>query len=297
MELLRRSLLIGCLLPGLWLLRLAPLDPLVAIARMDPAAQPKQGLADAPTSVSGPEWDLLLRDVDAMGQGLEPADRWRMGPDLPGAAGVARWVFYRPHEKPVDSLQQMLGRGGTAVISLSRPDGDHRYRVERCEWTRRDFGPGAGFTGKPAPPSMLLYVFQVAALVLIAVGILLFALIPSTTREHGGATTGELAVLALALALFAGPLVATGGSVQALTRGLALTLPCWALSAVAIHFFARPGRNAPHPLLQPDPGLPGASGDDFGHLPTFLRWAVVMLAVAYGPMAVLLAVSLSLWNR
>jgi len=49
MELLRRALLVGCVLPGLWLLRLAPLDPLLTVVAVDFAARQRQTpLAEIP---------------------------------------------------------------------------------------------------------------------------------------------------------------------------------------------------------------------------------------------------------
>jgi len=298
MELLRRALLVGCVLPALWLFRLATLDPLISIIRVDPAAQQKQGLPHASPSVSGQEWDVFLRDIDAMEQGLGPENRWRMSADLPESGGTARWVFYRPDEKPIGTLLDKLAiGGGTAFVSLSRRDGDLHYRVDQREWTRQDFRPGAGFTGKPIPPSILLYPFQYVAIAILLVGIALFLLIPSPTRAGGGVSPGEFALLAMALLLFAGPLFATGGSVQALTRGLPLTLPCWLLGALAVHFFAKPGVNAPHPLFPRAEDPPGAGRVEAGNLPTFLRWGFVMLAVAIGPLVALVAVSMRFWNR
>jgi hypothetical protein len=298
MELLRRALLVGCVLPALWLFRLATLDPLVSIARVDPASQEKQGPSGDPYAVSGEEWERFLRGIDSLEQGLGSQDRWRMSADLPGPGGTARWVFYGPDEKPIGTVVDKLPiGGGTAFVSISRRDGEARYRVDLREWSRQDFRPGAGFTGKPAPPPTLLYPFQYVAYAILLVGVALFALIPSPTRSRGGVSPIELALLAAAVLLFAAPLLATGGSVQALTRGLSLTLPCWILAAVAVHFFARPGRNAPHPLFPPAADTPGAAGAAAGHLPTFLRWGVVMLAVAMGPLAVVVAVSMRFWNR
>jgi hypothetical protein len=169
--------------------------------------------------------------------------------------------------------------------------------VDRREWTHQEFQPGPGFIGKPAPPSSLLYPFQTVAYACLIVGVALFALIPTPTKSRGGVSPGEVILLAIALLLFAGPLFATGGSVQALTSGLVYTLPCWVLAAVAMHFFARPGTNAPHPLFQPSTDATGADSEAAGHLPTFLRWGAALLAVAAGPIAVLVAVSMTYWNR
>jgi len=299
MELLRRALLVGCALPAIWLFRLATLDPLVSIVHLNPAAERTQGLPDDTVAVSGQEWELFLRGIDALEDGLGPQNIWRVSQDLPELGGATRWVFYRAEEKPIGTiLDRLTTRGGAALVSLPGPDGNLRYyRVDRRAWTRQEFRPGAGFTGVPAPPSTLLYPFQNAAYACLFFGIALFALIPSPTKAHGGVTFGEFAFLAIALLLFGGPLLATGGSVQALTRWLPVTLVCWALAAVAVHFFAKPGRNAPHPLFVPAADAPGAAGAAAGHLPTFLRWGAVMLAVAIGPLAVLVSVSLTFWNR
>jgi hypothetical protein len=263
---------------------------------VDPAA-PQQVPPEAVTSVSGPEWDRFLRDVDAVQRGLANDQSWRRSADLPpGGSGPS--LFYRPEDRPVGALlDKLAASGGTVHLSISRGDGAHRYRVDRQSWTRQDFRPGPGFTGKPAPPASLQYRFQAVGYGLLLLGIALFALIPSPTRTRGGLAPGELALLAAALLLFAAPLFATGGSVQALTRGLWLTVPCWALAAVGVHLFAKPGRNAPHPLFPPAPEPAGAGGTAGGDLPTFLRWGAAMLVVAVGPLVALALVSFRLWNR
>ena len=295
MELLRRALLVGCVLPALWLSRLAPLGQLISIVRVDPAAQQKQSLPGGPSFVSGEEWDLFLLHIDALEEGLGPEDRWRVSADLPEWGGTARWVFYRPDEKPIATLFDKVAIGdGTTFVSISRRDGEFRYRVDRREFTQQEFRPGAGFTGKPVPPSLLLYPFQNVAYAVFLVGVALFILIPSPTAARGGLSPLDFALLVIALLLFAGPLFATGGSVQALTRGLPLTLPCWLLAAPAVHFFAKPGRNAPHPLFPPTSDVVRVAA---GHLPTFLRWGLVMLVVAIGPLAALVGASMHLWNR
>jgi hypothetical protein len=298
MELLRRALLVGCALPALWLFRLATLDPLVAIEPASQAEQGPSGGSDA-VSVSGPEWARFLREVDILQQGdLGPPDRWRLSPDVPQAGGNGRWVYFKPDELPSRALPTELGAGGGAgLVSLSRPGGVALYRVYQRSFTRQEFTPGTGFTGKPAPPSSLLYPFQYVAYVCFFVGIALFALIPSPTKERGGLSPGELALGVAALGLFAAPLLATGGSVQALTRGLAITIPCWILAGIAIHFFAKPGLNAPHPLFERTGATAGTVRVQAANVPTFMRWGVVMLAVATGPLAVLVAVSMTFWNR
>jgi hypothetical protein len=298
MELLRRALLVGCTLPALWLFRLATLDPLVSVVSVDPAIQQGQVRPNDTSFVSGQTWDLFLHGIDSLGQGLGPQSSWRLSEDVPETGGAARWVFFKPDEMPQGGLAERLAVGrGTTVISFSRPDGDLRYQVDQRKWTRQEFRPGAGFTGKPVPPSTLLYPFQYIAYGCFLVGVALFALVPSPTKAHGGLSPGELASLAAALLLFAAPLIATGGSVQALTRGLFLTLPCWIFAAIAIHLFAKPGLNAPHPLFERTASEPRPSRLAAGNLPAFLRWGLAMLAVAVGPIAVSVAVSLTLWNR
>jgi hypothetical protein len=298
MELLRRSLLIGCALPAIWLFRLATLDPLVSVIRVDPAVLRPGETMEVAVSVSGGDWDLLVRDLDALEQGLAAESRWRVSPDAPDAGQPARWVYFRTDDVPVRSLRDKLASGaGTTLVAATRPDGAVYYRLDRREFTRQAFEPGAGFKGKPAPPAELLYPFHNVAYACLFLGIALFALIPSPTKARGGITPGELALLAVGLGLFGAPLLATGGSVQALTRWLPVTAPCWVAGAMAIHFFAKPGLNAPHPIFQPAPEGGGRERIADSHLPTFLRWGVVMLAVAAGPLAVLIAVSLTFWNR
>jgi hypothetical protein len=298
MELLRRALLVGCLLPALWLFRLAPLDPLVSVVGMGLVGHPVAGLPDDGSYVTGEGWDLFLRDIDALGQGLGPRNLWRVSADVPEAGKAGGWVFFRPRELPAWGPMDRLAAGaGTTIVSFSRPEGDLRYQVDRREWTRQEFRPGAGFTGRPTPPASLLYPFQNIAFLCVFVGVALFALIPSPTKSRGGVSPGEVALLALALALFAGPLLVTGGSVQAFTRGFFITLPCWALAALAIHFFAKPGINAPHPLFARAEGASTTVRVPTASLPTFLRWGLTMLAVAVGPLAVLVAVSMTFWNR
>src|SRR5690242_21817232 len=110
MELLRRALLVGCVLPGLWLLRLAPLEPLLSLVPVDLAAQqareaavPEQLKTEAQRrnaalpfpvyveeflqynvfAAAGPEWERFLRVVDETalgGDARSQSSRVRMEP-------------------------------------------------------------------------------------------------------------------------------------------------------------------------------------------------------------------------
>ncbi len=300
MELLRRALLVGCALPALWLLRLATLDPFLSVVALGPAS-PQQGASGSGSivTVSGPEWERFLRNVDLLENGeVASQDRWRVSAGAGEAGAPARWVYFKADEIPsLAILAGLAAGGGSTVVSLSRPAGDLRYQVKQWSWTRQEFTPGPGFTGRPAPPYSLFYPFEYLAYACFFVGVALFALIPSPTKAHGGLSPGEFALVVAALALFAAPLLATGGSVQALTRGLLVTIPCWILSAIAIHLFAKPGLNAPRPLLErTGPGKETAPAPD-ANVPAFLRWGVALLAVATGPLVVVVAVSMILWNR
>jgi hypothetical protein len=224
-------------------------------------------------SATGPEWDRLLRGID----------------DL----GTSGSVFFRPDEDPIRQvLDKLAAGGGTTYISMSRPGGDRHYRVDRRTWTREDFQPGSGFTGKPAPPVSLLYPFRMLGAGLLLAGVGLFALLPGSRRSESllGLSFFEASVFASAILLFFVPLVIVGGSAQALTRGPLLTFPCWILAAVGVHLFAGPGRNAPDPLV-------AASA---GRLPVtalFVREGLAFLAMALGPLAFLILASMILWNR
>ena len=333
MELLRRALLVGCALPGLWLLRLAPLDPLLTVIPVDFAARQKQEAASVPDhqkteaqlrraliplpvyveevvqynvfSAVGPRWDRLLRDIDDLepGKVAESGLGARTSADLSETDGTRRYVFFRPDEEPLrDVLDKLAQGGGTTYVSISRPGEDRHYQADRWVWTRRNFRPGAGFTGEPAPPAHLLYPFRIVALVLVLVGIVLFALLPGPQRfgVRAGPTIPEAAALAGGLLLFALPLVAVGGSVQALTRAPWLTIPCWILAAAGVHFFAGPGRNAPDAPGVGSAGVreSGRDGAPRRSISTlFLREGMAFLAVALGPLAFLISASVSLWNR
>jgi len=333
MELLRRALLVGCVLPGLWLLRLAPLDPLLTVVPVDFAARQKQEAASVPDDQKteaerrqallplpvyveevvqynvfpavGPQWDRLLGGIDDLGAG-KAATRGiagRTSADRPSADPTRRYLFFRSDEAPIrEVLDKLAQGGGKAYVSISRPGEDRHYLVDRRAWTRSDFRPGAGFTGKPAPPARFLYPFRNAALGLVLGGIALFVLLPGPRRPGArpGPTVLETAALAGGLLLFALPLVAVGGSVQALTRAPWLTIPCWGLAAAGVHFFAGPRANAPD--------APGASSAEFaaserdltsrrpvGAL--FLREGLVFLTMALGPLAFLISASMTLWNR
>jgi hypothetical protein len=295
MELLRRAILVGCVLPGLWLLRLAPLDPLLTVAPVDFAARQKEEAArvvdDRKTEAErrAAELPLPVYVEEVLQYNIFPAsgqqwERFLGGIDEAVRRGVPH-LFFRQDDEPIrDVLGKLAAGGGTTYISISRPGGDFHYRVDARAWTRRDFRPGAGFTGKPAPPSALLYPFGLPGLGLILAGLLLFALFPSSARSATGRglAVPELVALGAALLFFTVPLVAVGGSVQALTRGLALAIPSWALAAVGVHLFAKPGQNAPDtPVVRS----------------LFLREGLAFLILAVGPLAFLVAASMALWNR
>ena len=280
MELLRRALLVGCALPGLWLLRLAPLDPLLTVVPVDFAAQQRQEAAAVPDerkseaekrrailplpvyveevvqynvfSAVGPRWDRVLGGVDAVAADSD-------------GGGTRRYVYFRVDEEPLrEVLDKLAQGGGTTYVSISRPGEDRHYRVDRRVWTRRDFRAGPGFEGKPAPPARLLYPFRNLAVFFVLSGFAFFMLLP-IPRNPGwrrGPAVPEVAALAAALVLFAAPLVAVGGSIQALTRAPWLTIPCWLLAAAGVHVFAGPGRNAPD---APIAGSAGATDSGTGH--------------------------------
>jgi hypothetical protein len=302
MELLRRSLLVGCVLPGLWLMRLAPLDPLLSVEPVDFAAirlaeaqrvpdeqktEAQRRDAEIPLSVyieeklqynvfpaTGAEWERVLRGVD---------ERY-------AAASAKSAVYFRQDQEPMPAVLDKLGAGGgVTYISISGRADDRHYRVDRRAWTRRDFHVGRGFGGTPLPPTRLLYPFRALGVASILAGIALFILLPSTTRAGGGGPRlAEIAALLAALALFAAPLVLVGGSVQALTRAPWLPIVCWSLAALGVHLFARPGRNAPDPL---------APRQDAGRRRLYLREGLAFLVVAFGPLVFLAAASLVLWDR
>lgn len=313
MELLRRALLVGCILPGLWMLRLAPLDPLLSVTPVDFAALQKQEAASVPDdrkteaerrrallplsvyveetlqynvfSAAGSEWDRFLSALDDEGR------RRRTG----GAT-----VFVRADENPIrDVLDKVAAGGGSTYVSFSRPGGDRHYRVDRHAWTRQDFRPFAGFTGTPAPPAQMLYSFRVLGIGSVLAGLGLFVLLPGSRRAGAGTgpTGYEIVALGAGLFCFVIPLIAVGGSVQALTRGLWLTLPSWIVTILGVHVFAAPGRNAPGPLSA---AASDAARLDRGGGPArvlFVREGLVFLAMAFGPLVFLIAASITLWNR
>jgi hypothetical protein len=106
----------------------------------------------------------------------------------------------------------------------------------------------------------------------------------------------ELILFAATCLLFAAPLFAVGGSVQALTRGLWLTVPCWVLGAVAMHLFAAPREHIHIHLFGPDGDTPAALSEAVSN-PSFVRTGAALLAVAIGPVVTLVATSMALWNR
>ena len=304
MELLRRALLVGCALPGLWLLRLAPLDPVLTVFPVDFAALQRQEAASVPDDrkseaqkrravlplpvyveevvqynvfpAAGPQWDRFLGEIDRLNAGK--------------AEGPGRYAYFRSDAEPIREVLDKLAEGrGTTYVSISRPGTDRHYQVDRRIWSRRDFRLGAGFTGEPAPPARLLYPFRSVGLVVVVAGAVFFALLPGPRRpgSREGPSLLETAALAGALVLFALPVFAVGGSVQALTRAAWLTIPCWLLTAAGVHLFAGPRRNAPD--------APESERGTFS--PLFLREGLVFLAMALGPLAFLVSASMTLWNR
>jgi hypothetical protein len=310
MELLRRALLVGCCLAGLWLLRLAPLDPLVSIGRIDFAqrqqdearsvpdgrkSDAQRRRAELPLSVyieehlqynvfsaAGPEWDRFLARIDT----------------TLASAGASGRVVMRLDEAPIrDVIPKLASGGGITYVSMSRPGGDVHYEVIEHRWSREAFQPGRGFAGQPAPPASLLYPFRTVGLAVILGGLLLFLLLPGRSASLR-VTPGELAALGAGLCLFALPLVMLGGSAQGLTRGLLLTLPCWMLTAICVHVFAGPWRTAPHPVEAPDDSSVSHGPTRRGPITAlFVREGLVFLLIAIGPVAFLICGTMILWNR
>jgi hypothetical protein len=290
MELLKRALLLGCLLPGLWLLRLTPLEPFITIAPVERPRAPESP-QEMPIVASGPAWSALLHDIDTLEDEREPPElRWRKSSDSPRHGSKAPSIFFRRDDEPVRTIQDRLTARGALLVNA---EGDRYYRVDRRAWTREDFRPPAGFVGSPAPPASLLYPFQVVGLALILAGFGLFILLPRGTSDT---TAPEVILLVATAALFAGPLFLVGGSVQALIRWPWLTIPSWVLAGVAMHFFAAPQQNVRLYLLT---GPEGSAEETVNTVPfpQFARLGLVFLALALGPAAVLIACSMALWNR
>ena len=306
MELLRRALLVGCLLSGLWLVRLAPLDPLVTITPIDFALQQRQEAAAVPDaqkteaqrrsaeiplsvyieeflqfnvfSATGPEWEQFLADVDR---------RATAGGDRAGA-------FLRPDDEPIRAVAGKLAAGGgTTYVSFSKPGGDVHYRVDQRRWTRQDFHLGKGFAGAPTPPASVFYPFRALGLVCMLAGVMLFTLLPSRAPQARNIGVKEGLALVLGVVSFALPLMAVGGSVQALTRAPLLTALCWMITAIGMHVFAAPLRTAPDPLIAPD--APAEARVSVNTL--FIREGLGFLLMALGPLVFLVWATMILWNR
>ncbi len=307
----------------MWLLRLAPLDPLLSVEPVDFAAIRKAEAERVPDaqktdrerrdaeiplpvyieeklqynifSATGPEWERLLGGIDELGAGPDARNALRRrqarGAGAAPGPGSAVPVFFRQDEEPMSAVLDRLGAGGgTTYISISRPGEDRHYRVSRRAWTRKDFRPGTGFSGRPAPPDFLLYPFRWLGIGSILAGLAFFALLRGSTGPGGRSrpAPADLVFLAAGLALFAAPLFLVGGSVQAWTRTPWPAASCWFLAGVAVHLFAAPRLNAPE---APPREVPG------GRTLLFLREGLVFLAIAFGPLLFLISASLALWNR
>ena len=292
MELLRRALLVGCILPGLWLFRLTPLDRLLTMVPMNSSVEAGEGVQERPFVASGDAWHSLLGDLDALVDGKQPPGlSWRVSHD--GPEGGARYVFFRDTEVPLRALQERLAAGGGRVIvAASSSGGERHYRVEGRAWTGADFRPFAGFTGTPTPPAALLYPFQLIGLAILLGGTVLYLLLPGPKRLKAS----ELGLLAATVVFFAAPLVVVGGSVQALTRWPWGTFLCWSVAAIAMHFFAAPQQNIRLHLLA-TPGQPPEQTLEAMGFPRFLRVGLAFLALALGPATMLVASTTMMWNR
>jgi hypothetical protein len=297
-ELLRRAILLGCILPGLWLLRLTPLSSLLTITPAPSGAQAAGNGREATVPAAGAAWGSLLGDIDRLQDGQQPPSvRWRVSGDTPEGRAKALHVFFRPTDEPVGSIgDRLASAGGHALLTIQVAGGDRYYHVDRHTWTRDDFRSLGGFTGTPSPPSWLLYPFQFVGLALLLAGTVLFLLLPSPTRARGGVTASEVALLTMAIVFFAGPLVAVGGSVQALTKGLWVTIPSWIACYAALHLFAAPRRNLQFQLL-PATGRPTDEASDAAAHPQFMRLGLAFWAVAFGPAVILIATSMVVWNQ
>lgn len=289
MELLRRSLLLGSLLPGLWLLQLTFLDPVVTIS---PATTSAGQLIQRG---SGPGWETLLADLDGISSG-------RVSPRISGrltrsGSDQGSFNLFVPANDAVvgQTLWNLVAPHRTAYIQASRSGGGPLYRLELHAWSGSDFRPGAGFTGQPRPPDSLLYPLRLLGIALMLVGALLFVVLPNPVRSTRPLAPLEVAYLAGVVVAFAAPLVVVGGSVQALTEAPWLTIPCWILAAGSMHLFARPLGHLR--LNLGDSGDASAVRSDAQQHPAFVRVGAAFLAVAVGPAAAVVMASMALWSR
>jgi hypothetical protein len=292
MELLRRSLLLGSVLPGLWLFHLTFLDPVVTISPANDAA------GHQVLSGSGPAWDALMQDLDGLSNGKVPRRvSGRMTSATQGAGGTGFNLFLLASDEPIGrTLWRLAAATPDAYLSASPSGGAPHYRLDLHTWNRNHFRPGDGFIGQPRPPDSLLYPARLIGMALLLIGTLLYVVLPNPVRSTRTLSGSEALCLAGVIALFAAPMVAVGGSVQALTMAPWLTIPCWILAAGCMHLFARPVDHLKLQLLGAPGDAAGARADPLRN-PGFVRVGVAFLAVAVGPAAAVVMASLALWNR
>jgi hypothetical protein len=285
MELLRRALLLGCILPGLWMLRLTFLEPLLIIT-------PTEGAQGAVIHAgSGPAWNALVRDLTAL-------ERGQMPPTVVGRVTSGQGAGFRlfmPASGGTDGALTLAASSGGALVSIPKPQGEATYRLDLKTWSRADFRPGSGFVGQPRPPSSMLYPLRILGLALLLLGTALFAILPSAERAEGAMVVTEISLLVGVIVLFALPLFAVGGSVQSVTAAPWLTLPCWALAAVCMHLFANPRQHL-HLHLMGDAAPTWTLSEALWH-PGYLRTGLAFLGVAVGPAIAVVLASVTLWNR
>jgi hypothetical protein len=269
MERLRRLILSASALVAIWLYFFASLAPLVMIEQVDFAAkQQKSGpfgfrteqesqLARLPLNhyiaevtkgslvqVTGSEWKALFRtaaDVQAGGP-IPEVIKGHVGPwDL--KSHIGKHFFFRPDELPIRAVSSRLGQDNQRLyVGLAGNDPASYLSLTYKIYSNDDFSFGTGFNRIPDPPTRYLFPYRNIAPVVIAVGFILYFLMPRPKRnpaviryERWRIYLGDFAVLLLLIVpFFALPMKVIGGSVQALVLAWPITILMWPIAALGL---------------------------------------------------------------
>ena len=268
MERLRRWILLGGFALAVMLVFHVSLSPLVIVTRVDfPGEQKNEGRSvflDRPSEheqylrqlpldeylaektkdklvpVAGEDWERFFERVQAAA--TDPAvPKELSGRISPGSLPDKRYIFFRPTEEPLATLQDRWQTDGQEfLLQLERAGQSEYLRLRFQRYSSDDVRFGSGFSRHPEPPSGFLHPFRAFGPWVFAAALGLYLFLPGTKREPDAlfyarwrCMLGDFVALLLFGLFFSLPVFVSGGTLQAfLGPGLFLVFIMWPLAAM-----------------------------------------------------------------
>ena len=285
MELWRRWILLLSTIVGIFLAMCASLSPKVSLKAVDFASSQgsefgwdertaylqqlplpeyiEEKTKDHQTLVQGEDWVTFFGDVlsasrdEAIAKRLQRhvyvENRWSSPPFQ---------VFFLPSELPPgDVADQLRGTGGEPhYLILPGPDGKQYLEAVYQTYDSEDFGFGSGISNPP--PASLLYPYRRIGFGMLALGVLVYILLPRRKRApdaicyaHWTVVPGDFVGMLLFVGFFTLPMLVVGGAVQTITLAWFFPLILWPLAFLGAWLLIHMAEYAAYEIRVLDDGI------------------------------------------